>query len=245
MADSDNDMKGLPPSGPPPSGPPQAAWMVTFTDLVSLMLTFFVLLFSMSNVKVDEWDAMIDTLTQTLNPSRLTTVAAATSKFNVGTIFRKRAINLDYLSTVLEETISQDPLLSQSQLIMMDDRLIIALPGDLLFSSGRAVMPDEAKSALFTLGSVLRNIGNQVGVNGHTDPRPPQADGDFTSNWELSLARAAAVANTIRRSGYTSEINAYGYADSRFNQLPDMDEEQRLQLARRVDVVVFPTVGDD
>ncbi|MDH5189305.1 MAG: flagellar motor protein MotB, partial [Rhodospirillaceae bacterium] len=79
---------------------PSAAWMVTFTDLVSLMLTFFVLLFSMSNVKMDEWEAMIDTLTQTLNPSRLTTVADATSKFNIGTIFRKRAINLDYLTTV-------------------------------------------------------------------------------------------------------------------------------------------------
>ena len=123
-------------------GRPKAAWMITFTDLVSLMLTFFVLLFSMSSVKMDEWDAMIDTLTQTLNPSRLTTVAAATSKFNVGTIFRKRAINLDYLSTVLEETMTQDALLSKSQLMMLDDRLIIALPGDLLFSTGTKISGD-------------------------------------------------------------------------------------------------------
>lgn len=224
---------------------PSTAWMVTFTDLVSLMLTFFVLLFSMSNVKVDEWDAMIDTLTQTLNPSKLTTVAAATSKFNIGTIFRKRAINLDYLSTVLEDTMAQDDLLSHSQLMMLDDRLVIALPGDLLFPTGRAVMPDEAKSALFTLGSVLRNVGNQIGVNGHTDPRPPSDESNFTSNWELSLARAAAVANTIRRSGYTDEIFAFGYASSRYHQLPKIDEEQRRQLARRVDIVVFPTVGDD
>ncbi|MDH5489171.1 MAG: OmpA family protein [Rhodospirillaceae bacterium] len=224
---------------------PNAAWMVTFTDLVSLMLTFFVLLFSMSNVKMDEWEAMIDTLTQTLNPAKLTTVAAATSKFNVGTIFRKRAINLDYLSTVLEESMMQDPLLSQSQLMKLDDRLVIALPGDLLFDAGRAVMTDGAKSALFTLGSVLRNIGNQIGVNGHTDPRPPASGGDFTSNWELSLARAAAVANTIRRSGYTEEIYAFGYAASRYNQLPKIEEEKRLQLARRVDIVVFPTVGGD
>ncbi len=230
---------------PKPPGKHGAAWMVTFTDLVSLMLTFFVLLFSMSNVKMDEWNAMIDTLTQTLNPSKLTTVAAATSKFNVGTIFRKRAINLDYLSTVLEETMTQDALLSQSQLMMLDDRLIIALPGDLLFSTGRAVMPDEAKSALFTLGSVLRNIGNQIGVNGHTDPRPPAKGSDFTSNWELSLARAAAVSNTIRRSGYTEEIFAFGYAASRYSQLPKIEEEKRLQLARRVDIVVFPTVGGD
>lgn len=230
---------------PKKPGKPDHAWMITFADLVSLMLTFFVLLFSMSNVKMDQWDAMIDTLTQTLNPSKLTTVAAATSKFNVGTIFRKRAINLDYLSTVLEESMAQDTLLSQSQLMMLDDRLVIALPGDLLFSTGRAVMSEDAKSALFTLGSVLRNIGNQIGVNGHTDPRPPGSGSEFTSNWELSLARAAAVANTIRRSGYTDEIFAFGYGASRYDQLPKIEEEKRLQLARRVDIVIFPTVGGD
>ena len=39
---------------------PSKAWMIIFTDLVSLMLTFFVMLFAMSNVKVDKWDSMID-----------------------------------------------------------------------------------------------------------------------------------------------------------------------------------------
>jgi len=219
--------------------------MVTFTDLVSLMLTFFVLLFSMSSVKMDEWDAMIDTLTQTLNPGKLTTVAAATAKFNIGTIFRRQATNLDYLSGVLESGIAGDPLLSKSQIMLLDDRLVIAMPGDLLFPAGKAVMPDEARSALFTLGSLLRNVGNQIGVNGHTDPAPPSADKGFQSNWELSLARASAVANALRRSGYTDDIIAYGYADSRYGQLPELAAAERNQLGRRVDVVIFPTVGGD
>lgn len=75
----------------PKDEPPKAAWMVTFTDLVSLMLTFFVLLFSMSSLQMDEWDAMIDTLTQSLNPGKVSTVAAATAEFNIGTIFRRQA----------------------------------------------------------------------------------------------------------------------------------------------------------
>ena len=223
----------------------KAAWMVTFTDLVSLMLTFFVLLFSMSSVKVDEWDAMIDTLTQTLNPGKLTTVAAATAKFNIDTIFRRQAKSLDYLSGVLVAGVRDDPVLSKSDIMLLDDRLVIAMPGDLLFPAGKAEMPDEARSALFTLGSMLRNVDNQIGVNGHTDPVAPDPAKGFASNWELSLARASAVANTLRKSGYGDDIIAYGYADSRYGQLPDLTPAEKRALGRRVDIVIFPTVGGE
>ncbi|MBF0247446.1 MAG: flagellar motor protein MotB [Alphaproteobacteria bacterium] len=222
---------------------PKAAWMVTFADLVSLMLTFFVLLFSMSSVKMDDWEAITDTLTQSLNPSKVTTVAAATAEFNIGTIFRRQATDLDYLAGVLESGVAEDELLKNAKIMQQDDRLIIALPGDLLFPPGKAGMPDEARSALFTLGSLLRNVGNQIGVNGHTDPTPPGEGSGYASNWELSVARAAAVANTLRQSGYTDDIVAYGFADSHYNLLPEMTQAERDRLGRRVDIVVFPTVG--
>ncbi|MBT4464262.1 MAG: chemotaxis protein MotB, partial [Rhodospirillaceae bacterium] len=118
------------------------AWMITFTDLVSLMLTFFVLLFSMSNIKVDRWNDVIDALSQSLNPSSTKAEASATSSFNIETLFRKRAINLDYLASVLTDATSKDELLMNSRLLRMEDRLVIALPGDLLFEPGKAVLND-------------------------------------------------------------------------------------------------------
>jgi len=220
------------------------AWMVIFTDLVSLMLTFFVLLFSMSNIKVDRWNDVIDALSQSLNPSSTKAQSSATSSFNIATLFRKRAINLDYLTSVLEEAVAKDDLLVNSQLMRLEDRLVIALPGDLLFQPGKAVLAENARKALFNLGGVLRNIGNQIGINGHTDPVPPPPGGAYTSNWELSVGRATAVANALKRSGYTEDIIAFGYADSRFKELPDMPADARSALGRRVDVVVFPTVGE-
>jgi len=219
------------------------AWLIIFTDLVSLMLTFFVLLFSMSNVKVDRWNDVIDALSQSLNPSSVRAQAAATSSFNIATLFRKRSINLEYLSSVLQEAVSADEMLKDSQLMLLDDRLVVALPGDLLFEPGKAVINERAVKALFNLGGVLRNIGNRIGINGHTDPAPPTGT-VYASNWELSMGRAAAVANTLRRSGYPQEITAFGYADSRFGELPPLSEAERRALARRVDIVVFSTVGD-
>ncbi len=218
------------------------AWMITFTDLVSLMLTFFVLLFSMSNIKVDRWNDVIDALSQSLNPAAVKAQSSATSSFNIATLFRKRAINLDYLTSVLEEAVAKDELLENSQLMRLEDRLVIALPGDLLFEPGKAVLAENAKKALFNLGGVLRNIGNQIGINGHTDPTPPSGS-NYTSNWELSMGRATAVANALKRSGYTEDIIAFGYASSRFTELPEMPQPERSALGRRVDIVVFPTVG--
>lgn len=227
-----------------PQAPPTSrAWMITFTDLVSLMLTFFVMLFSMSNVKPDKWNDMTNALSQGLNTESQRAAAAATAKFSISTIFRKRAINLDYLSAVLEDAMAQVPLLENSQLLRLEDRLVIALPGDLLFHPGRAVMTERARQALFSLGGLLRNIGNQIGVNGHSDPSPPK-DEEYASNWELSLARAIVVANSLKRSGYTEDIIAYGYSDSRYSQLPDLPDEQRRELGRRVDIMVMPTAGE-
>ncbi|MEK9673497.1 MAG: flagellar motor protein MotB [Rhodospirillaceae bacterium] len=217
-------------------------WLLTFTDLASLMLAFFVMLFSMLNVKLDRWQNVIDSLSQTLSPEEVKTPSESTSTHNVATVLRKRAINLDYLISVLRDKIEGDDLLDKTQFMRLEDRLIMALPGDLLFQGGRAVMTDRARKALYRLGSALKTIDNQIGVNGHSDPSPIEG-GDYASNWELSTARAAAVANAIRRAGYDAPIVAFGYSDSRYNQLPQMPPEQRQLMGRRVDVVIFPTSG--
>lgn len=217
-------------------------WLLTFTDLVSLMLTFFVMLFSMSNVKLDRWDNVIDSLSQSLAPEQVKTPISSTATHNIATVFRKRAINLDYLTSVLREKIDSDELLKQTQFMRLEDRLVLALPGDLLFEAGRAVMTDRARAALFRLGGALSTVANQLGVNGHSDPSPV-AGGDYASNWELSTARAAAVANQLRAAGYAEPIVAFGYSDSRYDQLPPMPQAQRQLMGRRVDIVVFPTSG--
>lgn len=215
-------------------------WMLTFTDLVSLLLTFFVLLFSMSNVKIDEWDKVIDSLSQTLNPETEQTIKKPTAQLNIGSLFKRSAVNLDYLTSVIEENLSQDPLLRDALIVKLEDRLVIALPGDLLFNPGQALINPRAEGAMFTLGAMFQNVGNTIGVTGHTDPSPP-GDGPFSSNWELSIARASSVANAIRRGGYDEQIVALGYADSQYNRLPNLSDDERRQLARRVDIIVMPT----
>lgn len=218
-------------------------WMITFSDLISLMLTFFVMLFAMSNVNLGEWDEITNALQRTLNPTtEEEQVIFQSSDYNISTVIRKSGANLDYLSSVMKELLSADELLRDSFVMRMDDRVLIALPGDALFEPGRANITSDARDALFSLSGVLRNINNQVGVNGHSDRSSPEGDA-YDSNWELSIARAAAVGNLLRESGVEQNIVAYGFSDSRFDELPDIAEKERAAMARRVDIVIFPTVG--
>ena len=217
------------------------SWMLIFTDLVSLMLTFFVLLFSMSVVKVDAWNNVVSALSQSLKPSERKAQTEATSRFDISTLSMRTAINLDYLASVLEKTMASDELLKNAQLMRLEDRLVIGLPGDRLFFSDDAVLSLDARKALSNLGGVLRSIGNQIGTNGHTDPKPLKGS-QYTSNWELSMGRATAVANALKRSGYKEDIISFGYASGRFMELPDLPDEERRVMGRRIDIVVYPTV---
>ncbi len=222
------------------NGEKTGAWMLTFTDLVSLLLTFFVMLFSMSTVQIDKWDAITDSLSTTLNPEKNETVATATADYNISTVFRQRAINLEYLQAVLAEKVEKDDILGRSMIQLLDDRLLISLPGDLLFASGSKNLSPRAQETMLKLGDVLRHVSNQIVITGHTDPKP--AEGlDYASNWELSLFRAIAVGNALRKSGFTQDFLAYGYGDSGYGQLPDIAPDKKEALARRVDILVLQT----
>lgn len=220
------------------------AWMVIFSDLISLMLTFFVLLFSMSDMNLDNWSQITDTLSRSLSPTIVKEEPALkSSEFNISTILRENATDLDYLSGVMTELLSKDDVLSDSTVLRLDDRLIVAMPSDALFEQSGAVLTESARAAVFNLSGVLRNVNNQIGVNGHSDPSGPDEE-VFSSNWELSIARATAVSNLLRESGVKQDIAAFGFSDSRYDELPDLPEDERATMARRVDIVVFPTGGE-
>ena len=231
MAEEDEDEDEEEEGGTP-------AWMLTFADLVSLMLTFFVLLFSMSSLKVDRWEKLVQTLSQRLNPTREQSFSAPSTQFNIGSTFRDRAVNLSYLSAVLEDKMTEDPVLEQARLNQTANHIRVALPNHLLFEEGSAAITEDAARGLFTLSGVLANVGNQVTVRGHTDPGAVEGE-TYDNAWSLSMARATAVANAMQRSGYGRDVTALGLADSRFQTLPEeLSEEARRRLARRVDVVI-------
>ena len=78
---------------PPPAATP--AWLLTFTDLTALLLAFFVLLLSMTQIKVETWEAITQSLTRELNPAQWRAIETGGGDQGVEGIFVSRAANLD------------------------------------------------------------------------------------------------------------------------------------------------------
>ena len=203
------------------------------------------MLFSMSAVEPEPWENMTNSLMARLNPDFGWDSLAAMSDLDAESTPAENATDLDYLQAVLIDKIRNVPLLSQALLTKRADRLIISLQADSLFPAGSARLSEDARIALYAMGDTLRHISNRVDVNGHTDPDPVHG-ATYASNWELSVHRALAVANALARAGYTREIAAIGFAESRFDDAAaGLDQETRYRRARRVDVVIRETESTD
>jgi len=221
-------------------------WLITFADIMALMLTFFVLLYSMSTPEVEKWESLTSAINQGFSkfysqPRH----AGAQDTINIEKLDFSRALNLNYLKTLLEEVVSQDDRLDQTKLILQHDRLIVSLPEDLLFESGQDDVQPRAQQAIFAIADVLSRIRNRVEIIGHTDPRPiTNPELGISSNWELSLARAASVAEVLKNAGYDKNMIIRGLSSARYYELPeDLPEDQRLSYARRVDIVIMKDDG--
>jgi chemotaxis protein MotB len=221
------------------------AWMVTFTDLVCLMLTFFVMLFAMSVPDEDNWKKVTSALTLSDQPVTDETVAPRPdAERNITVLDIPEAANLDYLISLLKQKLAETPNPPKIIFSRTTEDLVISLPGDALFEASSAELTAKGREAIQPLAQMLGGIDNQVRLFGHADPTPLRS-GTYPSNWELSLARAVTTARFLRSGGYRQDMVVAGMGDSRFNTLPaNLSEAERYRLARRVDIVISPEASE-
>lgn len=232
------------PSAQPPGQP---VWLISFADLISLLLCFFVMLFAMSSIELARWRAVVLSVNANYVGPNAATKSDASEPWlrRPGRSFAgavaDNGVDLDYLAAVLERRVEDDGELAGTVVTRSDDHLVVSLPGDGLFEIGRANINPNARLKLATLGRVLGNLKNQVDVRGHGEP-PASARAlkvSAVANWELSLARAASVAEELQRGGYLREPTVIGLSDTRYGELsPDLPELERERRARRVDIIV-------
>jgi chemotaxis protein MotB len=216
----------LPPLAPRAEAP-KRIWLISFTDFVCLMLSFFVMLYGMTAP-----DARRDQVLQAIFGG------SPTEQHGNGNLDRGKATDLGYLGRVMESQLSSDPALAAVRVIHAGDRLVAALPEEALFAPGSTTLSSAGSAILFALGGVVSNVANAVEVVGHTDASPI-ANAAYPSNWELSLARGRTIALALARAGYADPITVRGQAGGAdpvaASTVPDPD---RARLERRVDIVI-------
>lgn len=122
-------------------------------------------------------------------------------------------------------------------------RMVLVLPNDVLFDSGKAEVKPYGRETLSQLAAALSGIhGRRFQVAGHTDDEPIRFSG-YTSNWQLSSARALAVVRLLIEGGMSSEaLSVAGYAE--FDPVAGNDTEEGKARNRRIEITLQPNIDE-
>jgi chemotaxis protein MotB len=223
---SDNAKKGAP------------AWMTTFGDLMALLLTFFVLMLSLSSINQQKYDSVSEAMEESFGLQSIKLPKPKTAPSDQTSVIEPPIkIIRDHrpVGVVIKQDLGKE--IDEGHLSMQerDGKLSIAFPERIAFVSGSAELTPHFSRLLLQVARILGNSRGKIVVAGHTDNQPVSTT-QFKSNWELSSARAVAVVEALIDSGMVDpqRLSAVGYADTR-PLVPNTNKELRAKN-RRVEI---------
>ena len=222
---------------------PKKVWLTTFTDMIALMLTFFVMTYAMSEPKREAFDKMRSKAqVESSKFEGPPLEAGELDAITLGRLSVERSLDLDYLQALFEErmtdvNLNDDILLSHDE---KNQQLIISLPDKLGFLAGSSKLSEEGQIFISRLAPILSRIKNSVEITGHADTSPlSKSNALYASNWDLSLQRALSVAGELNQGGYERDILVTGQAHTQQALLPEnISISRRRDLSRRVDILI-------
>jgi len=218
------------------------AWMVTFGDLMSLLLCFFVLLLSFSEMDRNKYRVVSGSVRNAFGIQKKKPVFESPK----GQKIIAREFDQAIINTKIEKMIKpvldklEDEHKDLKDLIEIEveeDLVTIRMMGEATFNIGKARLRQELKPLLLIIGKALSQTRGEIIIAGHTD-NVPLNGGVFGSNLGLSMARAGAVAEFLFRSSSIDpkRVSAMGFGE--YRPLTSNDTEQGRQKNRRVEIVV-------
>ncbi len=190
----------------PEEAPAKQAWLLTFGDLICLMLTFFVMLYSMQVVENNKWRSVLSSFTLRLNPNAVQSPIVSIPNKTEPIVVEQPASNLDYMKSVLLDKLSEYEQFDASQIRRLEDRLVMTFPEDALLQN--LTFSEQSIAQIEALANVLNTITNRVEINGVAAKTPAAG----TPEWHESLRIADAVIRELHRYGYTEPVAAFSVA---------------------------------
>lgn len=192
-------------------------WLLSYSDMVTLLLAFFVLFFAISQVDQTKFEMIM----QYFSKSDTTPLHVLEKQF--------------------KELVKAHNLEKSVEVDLTPDGLLVNFQDNILFDSGKADLKANALPVLDALSDILNSqqvAKRRIQVEGHTDTVPLVKNAAFPSNWELSSARASRVIRyLIGRHVAADRFVAMGYADTRPRQ-KETPQHRGLPVNRRVALLI-------
>jgi chemotaxis protein MotB len=219
------------------------AWMTTFGDMMTLLLVFFVLLYSFSVMDVAMFEAFISSLKSQLGVMEGGKTIVEEEMVAKGSLGEELSSQQDFskLRAEINQYIEENRLENKVKMEQTKRGLVVRLTGRVLYDIGEARIKPGGRKLLDKIAEVIKERPNNIMVEGHTDNWPINTE-KFPSNWELSTTRATNVIKYFieNQAIEPSRLSAAGYSEHR-PLFPNDTSEHRAEN-RRVEIVVKNSV---
>ena len=225
------------------------AWLLPYSDLMTLLLALFIALFAMSQTDSSKMQALAQAFTAAFNmggPSFFSGMGPSTAMPNTPTTasdstnaaYMQENENLREAQEKIEQYIKENNLQDQVSTELSEEGLMIRLKEKALFASGSAALQGQAEQIVPVIAALLSSLPERVTISGHTD-NVPISTVQFPSNWELSSARAVSLMRGLMGAQPAlnpARFSALGYSE--YRPIASNDTEEGRAQNRRVEVFI-------
>lgn len=240
-------------------------WLLTYSDLITLLCALFIILFAISNVDKakyeeisasfhnelggggviqggggisDGQDGVLDGSNGVLDGGNGETQPQSGEGQGEGSNDLTEESQLQEVESQISSTIKGTELEGNVNFSIEDRGLIVSFSDDIFFDSGKAVIKESMMSDFDKIAAILRQFGNPIRIEGHTD-NVPIRNSSFASNWQLSCQRAANVVQYLEeKDGITPDrLAATGYGE--YKPIASNDTKEGRDKNRRVNLVIL------
>lgn len=231
-------------------------YMLTYSDMITLLMMFFIIMYASSNVDATKYKEISDSFKiafsggQTIvgsgnsmdiknKPNRSSTESNGQVQNDKANEANQAEENrLKQVKQIIDNYIQQNNMNASASTQIEERGLVISIQDTLFFDSGKADVKPEFQKRIVEIGKILNTIDNYIRIEGHTD-NVPISNYKYMDNLDLSTARANAVLRVLQNQSNINpkRLASMGYGDQR--PVADNNTDAGRARNRRVDIVVI------
>lgn len=218
------------------------AWMATFADLMSLLLTFFVLLLSFANMDIQNFQTALGSVKEAMgvqfdHPGDKMGLTSSVVEMSQRESTDKLNTLEQEVQQIFEQMSKEEGVGAEMDVSIGDRGIVVRIKNFILFEPGGTVLRKQAHKPLIIIAKVVNGMRLPLWIEGHTDSQPIRTL-RFPSNWELSAGRATAALLFLNSEGKVPRyrMRIAGYAETR--PLRSNTTAQGRAENRRVEFVI-------
>lgn len=217
-------------------------WLLTYSDLITLLMIFFVIMYASSNLDASKYKKMSESFKSAFGGGK-TIVGQEYIEKSEGKptpIVSKdpEQQKMNQLKNEVDKYLKKNSL-DKNVITKVEERgLVVSLNDTLFFESGKAEVRNDTLKKLVQIGNILKHENNYIRIEGNTDNQPIN-NYEFKSNWQLSAIRAANVVQLfVEKCGFSPEkLSSVGYGE--YRPVADNRTEEGRAKNRRIDIVIM------